>query len=359
LGVAGNACRLLTVWQKLIYSLFAMPKQPLPQRVVTLEDHVSFPDMVTRIPLAARQQAGWPPNDNPHSPVREQERKLAEVGPERLRLMDEAGITVQVLSISGPGAELLPPTESPAFAQEYNDRLAAAIARYSDRFAGFAHLPMTNPEAAADELTRTVRDHQFKGAMINGTTSSLFLDDPQFAPLLARAEELNVPLYLHPGVPPAPVRSVYYENLPHELGERLSMAGFGWHAETAIHILRLILSGTLERYPRLRLIIGHMGETLPVMMARADMTMPAEQTQLPRSISQTLRDQVCITTSGIFTRPPLEAALATFGLDNILFSVDYPYAPNAPGHEFLAGLEMAPADIAKLAYGNADRVLGL
>jgi hypothetical protein len=86
-----------------------MPKQPLPQRVVTLEDHVSFPDMVNRIPLAARQQAGWPPNDNPHSPVREQERKLAEVGPERLRLMDEAGITVQVLSISGPGAELLPP----------------------------------------------------------------------------------------------------------------------------------------------------------------------------------------------------------------------------------------------------------
>jgi predicted TIM-barrel fold metal-dependent hydrolase len=336
-----------------------MPKQPLPQRVVTLEDHVSFPDMVNRIPLAAQQQAGWPPNDNPHSPVREQERKLAEVGPERLRLMDEAGITVQVLSISGPGAELLPPTESPAFAQEYNDRLAAAIARYSDRFAGFAHLPMTNPEAAADELTRTVRGHQFKGAMINGTTSSLFLDDPQFAPLLARAEELNVPLYLHPGVPPAPVRSVYYENLPHELGERLSMAGFGWHAETAIHILRLILSGTLERYPRLRLIIGHMGETLPVMMARADMTMPAEQTQLPRSISQTLRDQVYITTSGIFTRPPLEAALATFGLDNILFSVDYPYAPNAPGHEFLAGLEMAPADIAKLAYGNADRVLGL
>jgi predicted TIM-barrel fold metal-dependent hydrolase len=336
-----------------------MPKQPFPHRVVTLEDHVAFPDMTNRIPLAARQQAGWPSNDNPHSPVREQERKLAEVGPERLRLMDEAGITVQVLSISGPGAELLPPTESPAFAQEYNDRLAAAIARYSDRFAGFAHLPMTNPEAAADELTRTVRDHQFKGAMINGTTSSLFLDDPQFAPLLARAEELNVPLYLHPGVPPAPVRSVYYENLPHELGERLSMAGFGWHAETAIHILRLILSGTLERYPRLRLIIGHMGETLPVMMARADMTMPAEQTQLPRSISQTLRDQVYITTSGIFTRPPLEAALATFGLDNILFSVDYPYAPNAPGHEFLAGLEMAPADIAKLAYGNADRVLGL
>ena len=335
-----------------------MPTQ-LPQRIIALEEHISFPDMVQRIPLAMRQQAGWPSDQNPHSPVREQAQQLAEIGPERLRLMDEAGITIQVLSVSGPGAKLLPPTESPAFAREYNDRLAAAIAKYPERFRGFAHLPMTNPVAAAEELARTVREHRFLGAMINGTTQSLFLDDLQFAQLLARAEELAVPLYLHPGIPPAPVRSVYYERLPHDLGERLSMAGFGWHAETAIHVLRLILSGTLERYPRLKLIIGHMGETLPVMMARIDLTVPAEQTQLPRSVSQTLRDQVYITTSGIFTRPPLEAALATFGLDNVLFSVDYPYAPNAPGKEFLTNLQMAPADIAKLAYANADRVLGL
>jgi predicted TIM-barrel fold metal-dependent hydrolase len=336
-----------------------MPAQPLPHRIVALEEHIGFPDMVNRIPLAVRQHAGWPSDANPHSPVHEQQQKLAEIGSERLRLMDEAGITIQVLSVSGPGAELLPPDESPAFAHEYNDRLAAAIAQYPDRFFGFAHLPMTNPAAATAELARTVREHQFRGAMINGTTQGLFLDDPQFAPLLAQAEDLGVPLYLHPGVPPAPVRSVYYERLPNGLGERLSMAGFGWHAETAIHILRLILSGTLERYPRLRFIIGHMGETLPVMMARADMAMPADETQLPRSISQTLRDQVYITTSGIFTRPPLEAALATFGLDNILFSVDYPYALNQPGHEFLAGLQLPPADIAKLAYGNADRLLSL
>lgn len=335
-----------------------MNAQPLPQRVVALEEHVAFPDMVARIPLAARQQAGWPADDDPHSPVRAQQ-QLAEIGPERLRLMEEAGITVQVLSVSGPGAELLPPAESLAFAREYNDRLAAAIARHPDRFFGFAHLPMTNPAAAAEELARTVQQYNFRGALVNGTTQGRFLDDPQFTPLLAQAEALGVPLYLHPGVPPAPVRTAYYSNLPHELGARLSMAGFGWHAETAIHILRLILSGTLEKYPRLRLLIGHTGEMLPVMMARADMTMPADQTQLPRSISQTLRDQVYITTSGIFTRPPLEAALATFGLDNILFSVDYPFAPNAPGHAFLAGLQLPPADLAKLAYRNADQLLGL
>lgn len=336
-----------------------MPASPLPERIVTLEEHISFPDLVARIPLAARQQAGWPAADNPHSPMREQQRQLAEIGPERLRLMDEAGITSQVLSVSGPGAELLSPAEGPAFAREYNDRLATAIAQHPGRFFGFAHLPLTNPLAAAEELTRTVHAHHFRGAMVNGTTQGLFLDDPQFAPLLARAEELGVPLYLHPGVPPAPVRAAYYSNLPNGLGERLGMAGFGWHAETAVHILRLILSGTLETYPRLQLIIGHMGEMLPVMMARADLTMPADQTLLPRSISQTLRDQVHLTTSGIFTRPPLEAALATFGLDNIMFSVDYPYAPNKPGHEFLAGLQLPPADLAKLAYANADRLLKL
>lgn len=331
----------------------------LPQRIVALEEHVSFPDMIARISPAARQQAGWLVGADAHSVVREQQPQLAEIGPERLALMDEAGITVQVLSISGAGAELLSPAEGPAFAREYNDRLAAAIARHPDRFRGFAHLPMTNPEAAAEELARTVREHHFVGALISGTTQSLFLDDPQFAPLLARAEELGVPLYLHPGIPPAPVRSVYYERLPGELGQRLSMAGFGWHAETAIHILRLILSGTLERYPRLKLIIGHMGEMLPVMMARIDLTVPPAQTKLPRSVSQTLRDQVYITTSGIFTRPPLEAALATFGLDNILFSIDYPFAPNMPGRKFLAGLELPPADIAKLAYANADALLNL
>ena len=336
-----------------------MPASLLPQRIVALEEHITFPDMVARIPRPARQQAGWPAAANPPLPVRAQEEQLAEIGPERLRLMDEAGITVQVLSVSGPGAELLPAAESPAFAQEYNDRLAAAIARHPDRFYGFAHLPLTNPAAAADELARTVQHHRFRGALLNGTTKGLFLDDPQFAPLLAQAEALGVPLYLHPGLPPAAVRAAYYGNLPNGLGERLSMAGFGWHAETAIHVLRLILSGTLEKYPRLRLIIGHMGEMLPVMMARADLTLPADQTQLPRSISQTLRDQVHITTSGIFTRPPLEAALATFGLDNILFSVDYPYAPNQLGHDFLAGLQLTPADVAKLAYGNADQLLGL
>ncbi|NML64223.1 amidohydrolase [Hymenobacter sp. RP-2-7] len=336
-----------------------MPSPFFPPRVVALEEHVSFPDLQQRIPLAARQQAGWPADDNPDSPTAEYAKKLAEIGPERLALMDAAGITVQVLSISGPGAELLLPDQGPAFAREYNDRLAAGIDKYPERFRGFAHLPLTNPQAAADELTRCVREHQFVGALLNGTTQGKFLDAPEFAPVLAQAEALGVPLYLHPGIPPQPVREAYYSHLPGSLGERLSMAGFGWHAETAIHILRLIFSGTLEKFPRLKLIIGHMGETLPVMMARIDNTVPQEQSQLPRTVAQTLRDQVHITTSGIFTRPPLMAALATFGLANILFSVDYPYAPDAAGQKFLAGLELPPADIVQLACGNADRLLGL
>ena len=328
-------------------------------RVVALEEHFSFPDLVDRISPAVRAQAGWPPPDAPNSPQQQHAAELPEIGPHRLGLMDEAGVTVQVLSAAGPGAELLPPTEGPAFAREYNDRLAQAIAARPDRFAGFAHLPVTNPDAAADELARTVETHGFVGALLNGTTDGRFLDDPQFAPLLARAEALGVPLYLHPGIPPAPVRAAYYSNLPHGLGFNLGIAGFGWHAETAVHVLRLVLAGTLERYPRLQLIIGHMGEMLPVMMARCDQILAPTITQLPRTVSQTLRDQVYITTSGIFTRPPLDAALATLGIDRILFSIDYPFAPNVAGKKFLDGLQMAPADVEKLAYGNADRVLKL
>lgn len=328
-------------------------------RIVALEEHVSFPELTRRIPKELITARGWPSPDSPNLPMQQVESQLQEVGDERLRKMDEAGITVQVLSVSGEGADLLDATEGPALARDYNDALAQKIAVHPNRFAGFAHLPMTAPEAAADELERTVTELHFCGAMINGMTDNQFLDHPRFAPLLQRAEALNVPLYLHPNVPPIAVRQMYYEGLPLALSTQLGMAGFGWHAETAIHVLRLILSGTFEKYPNLQLIIGHMGETLPVMMARCDNVFRPEMTHLPRTISQTLQQQVFITTSGIFTQPPLLAALATFGIDRILFSVDYPYSTNEQGRHFLDAINLPPGDLEKIAHGNADRLLKL
>lgn len=196
----------------------------------------------------------------------------------------------------------------------------------------------------------------FRGAMINGTTRDRFLDDAAFAPILSRAEELDLPLYLHPGMPPAAVRRTYYEGLPGKAGALLASAGFGWHAETAIHVLRLAMSGTFERHPRLKVIIGHMGEMLPVMLDRID-DLARSGIGLGRPLADVILRHVHITTSGVFTQPPFVAALMTFGADRILFSVDYPYSENAKGRHFLDALVASPEDKARIAHLNAERLL--
>jgi predicted TIM-barrel fold metal-dependent hydrolase len=327
-------------------------------RVVALEEHFTVPALVARIGPDLAKRRGFaqrkiaPGRVDPLS-------LLPEIGERRLGSMDASGITVQVLSVSGPGADLLDGNAGVTLAAELNNALAEAIARHPDRFAGFAHLPMRRPEAAAAELERAVRSLGFCGALINGTTQDRFLDDPQFDPILAAAEALDVPLYLHPHLAPEAVRNAYYRNLPSDAGLVLEGAGWGWHSETAIHVLRLVLSGALDRHARLKLIIGHMGEGIPAMLARCDAVFEAYVEHLSRPISRTILDQVWITTSGIFTTPPFLAALLTFGIDRILFSVDYPYAPNERGRAFLNGLSLAPEDLRKLAHGNADLLLRL
>ena len=330
-------------------------------RTVALEEHFNLPDLGRRIDPAVLRQAGYPAADETPAIVHAPQARLTEVGAARLADLDAAGITVQVLSLAGPGADLLPGKEGIAFARDANDALARIIAGHPERYAGFAHLPMRTPAAAADELERTVRADGFCGAMVNGMTDGRFLDDPGFDVLLARAEALDVPIYLHPNLPPPTVRQAYYEGLPNPaVNNALSTVGWGWHSETAIHILRLVLSGALDRHPKLQLIIGHMGEMLPVMLERCDEAMGADAaSSLRRSISQTILDQVYVTTSGIFARPAFDALLATFGIERVLFSVDYPFRPNQAGRAFLDALSLSPADQAKLVHGNADRLLKL
>ena len=327
-------------------------------RVVALEEHFSVPALVRRIDPGAISRRGFRPRKTPASGVNPLE-LLPELGERRLQYMDEAGITVQVLSGSGPGPDLVPGADGIAIAREMNDHLAAAVARHPDRFAGFAVLPMTSPDACAAELTRAVKDLRFVGALINGTTEGRFLDHPSYDALLATAVDLDVPIYIHPHLPPEPVRQAYYTGLPEGAGRVLESAAWGWHSETAIQVLRLVLAGTLDKYPKLKLIIGHMGEMLPVMLARIDDVGALDSDHLKRPVSRTIIDQVWVTTSGIFSQPPFLAALQTFGIDRLMFSVDYPYAPNMRGREFLDGVALAPADMAKLTHGNADALLKL
>ena len=327
-------------------------------RVVALEEHFSVPAVVKRIDPAAIKARGYQPRRAPTQGPNPME-LLPEIGERRFQSMDEAGISVQVLSNNGPGPDLLPGAEGIAMAREINDYLAAAVARCPDRLAGFAVLPTQSPDACGAELERTVKQLKFVGAMVHGTTDGRFLDHASYDGLLAAAEQLDVPIYIHPHLAPAPVRQAYYAGLEQGAGRALEAAGWGWHSETAIHVLRMVLAGTFDKHPKLKIIVGHMGEMLPMMLARIDETFALEIGHLKRTISQTILEQVWITTSGLFTEPPFLVALQTFGIDRILFSVDYPYAPNIKGREFLDRVSLSPADLAKLAHGNADALLKL
>ncbi len=328
-------------------------------RIVALEEHYTVPRIVAGISRDAIARRGFPGPDFVWAQTTKRN-ELADLGDARLADMDASGITVQVLSVAGPGADLVPGPEGIALARDYNNALAAACARHPDRYRGFAHLPLHSPEAAADELERTVKQFGFHGVLVNGATDGRFLDHPAFEPILARAEALDVPIYLHPGIPVEAVRNAYFDGLPGNFSFTMALSAWGWHADTAIHTLRLVLSGALDRHPGLKIVIGHMGEALPFMLDRIDETTAlTAKTYLQRPVRQTIVDQVWITTSGFFTMVPFVAALMTWGVDRIMFSVDYPFASNARARAFLDALPVSPADREKIAHGNADRLLRL
>src|SRR3984957_17395884 len=233
-------------------------RREAPMRTVILEEHFSLPAASARVDKAVIARRGYKARalrkdmPNPLS-------LLPDLGEERLKSMDEAGITVEVLSNSGPGPDLVPGPDGVAMAREINDHLAKACAKYPARFAGFASLPMQSPDAAARELARTVKEFGFVGAMVNGTTEGKFLDDASYDGILAAAEELDVPIYIHPHIPPAAVREAYFSGLPEGAGRVLETAGWGWHSEVAVHVLRMVVAGSLDKHPKLKLIIGHMG----------------------------------------------------------------------------------------------------
>jgi predicted TIM-barrel fold metal-dependent hydrolase len=326
-------------------------------KIIALEEHFSLESVERAIgrdrssPTFAAAVSSSPP-----APLF---RKLADLDAERLHDMDAAGITLQVLSLNAPGTQTLDAAIAVSLAREANDRLAEAVRAHPDRLAGFATLPTPDPRASASELERAVTMHGFKGAMIHGTTDGRFLDDPIYWPIFEAAEQLGVPLYLHPAEPPATVYEAYYAGFAPATSRALATTAWGWQIETGLHVLRLIVAGVFERFPRLQVIIGHMGEALPFFLTRATDRLPPAVTQLPRSVEEYVRGHVSITTSGIFTLPPFVCALQVLGVDRILFSVDYPYSGNDVGRHFLDALPVSEDDREKIAHGNAQRLLRL
>jgi predicted TIM-barrel fold metal-dependent hydrolase len=320
-------------------------------RTIALEEHFWTPE------LAAAPGTG--PLARPGG--QQLDAALRDLDKARIADMDAAGIDVQVVSHAQPAAQGLPEAAGVAAARQANDQLAAAVARHPDRLRGFATLPTGSPSAAADELARSVGELGFVGGLVNSTlgTDGAFLDDPRFAPLLVRFEELDVPLYLHPAPPPPSLRDVLYGGLPAPVAGVLATTAWGWHSEAGLHTLRLVAGGVFDRHPGLRVISGHCGEMLPIMLGRIDDVLPPSVSGLAEPPSAYFLRHVWVTTSAMFTLPPVLCAISVFGVDRVLFSVDYPFAPNAPGRELLDTLPLAPADKAKVAGLNAERLLRL
>jgi len=285
---------------------------------------------------------------------------LSDLGEGRIAAMDGAGVDVQVLSLTSPGVEQLDSDEAVALAHESNDRMAEAVRRYPERLAGFAALPTPAPEAAAEELERAVRELGFVGAIINGHAGGRYLDDHFFWPILERADALGVPVYLHPTPPPRPVAEASYAgDFAPGVAEGLASAAWGWHVETATHVLRLVLGGVFDRFPGLQLVIGHMGEGLPFFLPRLELALPEMLTKLERPVGDYLRENVHYTFGGFNWAQAFLDLVLQVGAERVMFSTDYPYASMAEARAFLDRLPVGPADRERIAHGNAERLLGM
>ncbi|OCB33796.1 hypothetical protein A5676_03000 [Mycobacterium malmoense] len=303
----------------------------------------------------------WPPGIN-------------DLGEGRIAAMDAAGVDMQILSHSVPGPETLDPAAAVELARRANDAVAAATGRHPDRFRGFATLPMRDPAAAASELERTVRDHGFVGALINGHVDGRYLDDTFFWPVFESAETLGVPIFLHPTIPPQPVIDAYYAGFDPKISARMAAAGVGWHIDAGVHCLRLILGGVFDRFPQLQIIVGHHFEGLSWMGWRADYSFPAKETGLKRTVQEYLRENFYggILAGDFFSQEPgamdpswslaynaYQAMVNVIGIDRIVFTADYPYGNMKACRQFLARMPINEDDREKIAHRNAERLLKL
>jgi len=277
----------------------------------------------------------------------------------RIKEMDEAGIDVQVLSHGAPATQRGEPDVVTRLARGANDRLREIVRAYPDRFAAFGCLTTPDPKAAADELERCVTKLGFKGAMVHGLTNGLFLDDKRFWPIFERAQELDVPIYIHPATPHHTVAEIYYKDYIKDFPALLT-AGWGFTVEAATQGIRLVLSGVFDAYPELKIIMGHLGESLPFSLWRITQALARHGN---RSTPFSFRDYFCkhfwITTSGNFSNPALLCSVMELGVDRIIFSVDYPYVANKLGTDWIPHIPLCHEDKVKILSGNAERLLRL
>jgi predicted TIM-barrel fold metal-dependent hydrolase len=307
-------------------------------RIIALEEHFWTPELI-----ALRRTVD---QVNPKSVER-----LGDLGELRLREMDAGGIDIQVLSEAEPGVQNLTPEQAVPLARVSNDLLFAAVERNPGRFAGFATLPTPDPAAAARELERAVKELRFCGAMVHGSSRGHFLDERQFWPIFESASALDVPIYLHPCTPQPAVFDAYYKDYP-----QLGRAALGFGIEMAVQAARLVVSGVFDEFPKLKIILGHLGEALPFVLWRANDTLSRRAKQR-RSFREYFRDHFFITTSGNFSPPALQCAITELGVERILFAVDWPFQPNGEAVAFVENADLTAPEREQIFGTNARALL--
>lgn len=314
--------------------------------IIALEEHYFDPDWNAH----ADAPRHTPRPDTPFH------RRMSDLGDQRIKEMDEAGIDLQVISHAPPGAQGVKDTDAVSWARRANDRLHAAILQHPNRFAGFAAVPTSDAAAGADELERAVTALGFKGAMINSLTEGPFLDDTRYWPIFERAAALDVPIYLHPADPNPIIMSAYYKGYA-ETHPMFVRAGWGFMVETGTQAMRLVLSGVFEAYPRLKIILGHLGETIPYQIARIDEALSRDTPM--KNFREVFTEHFYVTTSGFFSTPAMQCCIDEIGIDRVLFSIDWPYASNTAGVKWMSECALPDSDKDKILSGNAKRLLKL
>jgi predicted TIM-barrel fold metal-dependent hydrolase len=325
-------------------------------RTIALEEHFTTPGFLQGVGRAFSEsfrKARGPAGDRLFA-------QLADLGEKRLAEMDAAGVDMQVLSINSPGLEQCEAAEAIPAAREINDVLAEAMRKHPARLAGLVALPTPAPDKAAQELEARFGKDGFRGAVINGHCRGRYLDDSFYWPILECAEKLGAPIYLHPAIPPKAVVEASYGGFSPGETFFLSGAGWGWHIETSVHVIRMMVRGVFDRFPKLQIVIGHMGEGLPFMMPRMDaVASRSPGMTMKRSPREYLRENLHYTFGGFNFESTFQVLLAEVGAGRIMFSVDYPYGSMAEARAFLDKIPVSAAEGEKIAHGNAEKLFKL
>ncbi|MGH1459128.1 MAG: amidohydrolase family protein [Paracoccaceae bacterium] len=315
---------------------------------IALEEHFMHPDFIDYFATTA-------PNISPALFGKARE-ALQDFGEQRLAAMDVIGVEKSVLSLAGPGVQAEKRTETAVkLSRKVNDFLAEEMAKRPDRYGGFAHLAVQDPKAAADELERCMRDLGMQGAMINGQTGGTYLDDDRYSVLWERAADLGAPIYIHPNNPPEQVHM--YSGHPELWGPVWS-----WTVETATHALRLVFSGLFDRHKGAKLILGHLGETLPYLLWRLDSRWEISnrgEMALEMKPSEYFKRNIWMTTSGMCADAPLRCAIDTVGADRIMFSVDYPFERAEEAGDWIEAAPLSAEERSQICATTARNLLNI